>query len=350
VDIRVSETAAATPISKPQTRPAVVWWAALGGVFIAFQLYLYGRWIAAGNATPTKVGPTPLPHYMDVANVVHYVLGGAALAAALWYLLIRPWRRAGHITTDGLFLLAFVTCFWQDLAANYFRYWVIYNPGWVNLGSWYNFIPGWHGGHANLQPEPLAFFLPMYPTVGFGFIFVANHLMKKIEARRGRPFGGIGLFLVAFALLAGADFVLEVAWVRLGLYIYPSTVKGLTLFSGHLYQFPIYESICWGASWAALACARYRRNDRGETVCEHGVGRLRTSPRAKTLIRFLAFVAVANLGYTAYNVETALISRHGGPWPQEILDRPYFTYLCNPQDAYACPAGVDPVVGTGTQR
>jgi hypothetical protein len=68
------------------------------------------------------------------------------------------------------------------------------------------------------------------------------------------------------------------------------------------------------------------------------------------MVRFLAFVAVANLGYVAYNVETAIISRHGGPWPEEILKRPYFTYLCNPQDPYACPAGVDPAVGTGTQR
>lgn len=346
----MKETAIPKPEAGRAGRPAVVWWAAGGGVFVAIQLYLYGRWIGSGNANPTEVGPTPLPDYMNIANVIHYILGGAALAVAFWYLLIRPWRRAGHITTDGLFLLAFVTCFWQDLAANYFRYWVIYNPGWINLGSWYNFIPGWQGGNANLQPEPLTFFLPMYPTVGFGFIFVANHLMKKIETRRGRPFTGLGLFLVAFALLAGADFVLEIAWVRLGLYIYPSTVEALTLFPGRLYQFPIYESICWGASWAALACVRYRRNDRGEAVCEHGMSRLRTSPRRKTMVRFLAFVAITNLAYVAYNVETALISRHGGPWPEEVLERPYFTYLCNPQDPYACPPGVDPAVGTGTQK
>lgn len=338
------------PVVESVKRPAIVWWATIGGVFLAFQLYLYGRWVGSGNATPTKIGPEPLPDYMNVANLVHYVLGGAALAFATWFLLIRPWRREGHITTDGLFYLAFVTCFWQDLAANYVRYWVIYNPGWLNLGSWYNFIPGWTGGHANLQPEPITFFLPMYPTVGFGFIVVANHLMRKIEARRGRPFRGLEMFLVAFALLGLADFVLEVAWVRLGLYIYPSTVKALTLFPGRLYQFPIYESICWGASWAALACVRYRRNDRGEAVCEHGMSQLKATPRKKTMVRFLAFVAVANFGYLAYNIETAVISRHGGPWPEDILKRPYFTYLCNEKDPYACPPGVDPAVGTGTQR
>ncbi|HEV7686701.1 MAG TPA: spirocyclase AveC family protein [Acidimicrobiia bacterium] len=338
------------PVSDQAGRPAIVWWAVLGGVFLAFELYLYGRWIGSGNARPTKIGPEALPGYMDIANYVHYVLGGAALAGAAWYLLVRPWRRDGHITTDGLFYLAFITCFWQDLAANYFRYWVIYNPGWLNLGSWYNFIPGWTGGHASLQPEPITFFLPMYPTVGFGFIVVANHLMRKLEARRGRPFRGVGMFLVAFALLGTADLVLEIAWVRLGLYVYPSTVHWLTFFPGKLYQFPVYESVCWGASWAALACVRHRRNDRGEAICEKGAGALRVSPRRRTMVRFLAFAAVANLGYLAYNVETAVISRHGGPWPQEILKRPYFTYLCNEKDPYACPPGVDPAVGTGTYR
>jgi hypothetical protein len=331
-------------------RPGIVGWAGLGAAFVAVQLYLYGRWIGSGHATATKIGPEPLPHYMDVANVVHYLLGGLALALAVWYLLIRPWRRAGHITTDGLFLLAFVTCFWQDLAANYFRYWVIYNPGWINLGSWYNFIPGWHGGLANLQPEPLTFFLPMYPTVGFGFVFVASRIMRTLERKRGRPFGGIAVFLVAFALLGGADFVLEVGWVRLGLYVYPSTIKALTLFPGHLYQFPIYESLCWGLSWAGIAFAYHRRNDRGETLPETGASSLATTTGRRTVVRFLAIAAVCNLGYLAYNLETAVISRHGGAWPADFTNRPYFTYLCNPKAPYACPPGVDPARGTGTQR
>ncbi|HVW35510.1 MAG TPA: spirocyclase AveC family protein [Acidimicrobiia bacterium] len=348
--IRMQERVTATPSKGPAGRPSVVRWAGLGAVFVAVQLYLYGRWIASGNTTPTKVGPVPLPSYMTVANVLHYILGGIALAVAFWFLLIRPWRRAGHITTEGLFLLAFVTCFWQDLAANYFHYWVIYNPGWLNLGSWYNFIPGWHGGLANLQPEPITFFLPMYPTVGFGFVFVASRILRALESRRGRPLRGPALFLLAFALLGGADFVLEVAWVRLGLYVYPSTIKSLTLFPGHMYQFPVYESICWGLSWAGICFAYYRRNDRGETLAETGASTLTSPARSRTLIRFLAIAAVCNLGYLAYNVETAVISRQGGPWPAEFTKRPYLTYLCSEKDPYACPPGVDPAVGTGTQK
>ena len=339
MDIKVERAPAGIPAAEaPAKRRPIVWWAWLGGAFVAFQLYLYGRWILSGPES-TPVGPEPLPGYMDVANVIHYVLGAAALFGATWFLLVKPWRSEGRITTDGLMFLAFITCFWQDLAANYFRYWVIYNPGWINLGSWYDFVPGWGGAGGNLQPEPLTFFLPMYPTVGFGFLWVANKIIRKLEARRGRPYSTVQLIGLAFLLLGGADFVLEVAWVRLGLYIYPSTIKSLTLFPGELYQFPIYESICWGLSWAMLAVVHYKRNDRGETIMETGSGFLRTSPRNKTIVRFLAIAAVCNLGYLAYNIETALISRHAGPWPEEITKRPYFTYLCSPDVPYACPDG-----------
>ena len=314
-------------------RPPIVWWAGAGAVVVVFQLYLYGRWLASGpSATPRP----DMPAHISVAAVVLQVLGLAALAVFLWLFLIRPWRRDRRIGGDGLLLLAYVTCFWQDLGSNYLHYWVVYNPAWVNLGSWYDFIPGWQAPNGNLQPAPLLFFLPMYPVIGFGFTLIGCAVLRRVEARRGR-LSPLQRFGVAVVVLYALDFVLEVAWLRVGVYSYTGVIPSLTLFGGHYYQFPIYIVVFWGTPWAALTCLRYARNDHGETIVERGAHRLNLSPRGRSTVRFLALAAFCNLCWLFFNVSGALTSTQTGQWADDITDRPYFNYLCSEGAPYACP-------------
>jgi len=332
------ESEPGTGEKSPKTwRVPATGWAVLGALFIAFQLYLYTRWIASGNATPTPIGEDTPPSWMVIAVWVHIAIGVVLVIWMFNHFLVKPWRQYRTVTGDGLLMLAVLTTFWGDLASNYLHYWVIYPTVWPNLGSWYNFIPGWQSPNGNLQPEATVFFLPAYAIVMFGFTSIAIAAMRRAE-RKWTGISKLRLFLIAFGVLAGLDLVLEVVWVRLGLFVYPSTIESLTLFPGHYYQFPVYESILWGASWAGLACLRYFKNDAGQTIVERGAERITTNTRKQLIIRFLALAAAANILLLAYNVEAALVSTQSGDWIPELSEKSYYRGgLCAPGAEYVCP-------------
>lgn len=320
-------------------RPVIVWWATAGAAVVVFQAYLYGRWLTSGSLQSTP--RPPMPAHIATAAMVLQVVGIAALVGFVWFFVVRPWRRNGRLGGDGLLMLAWLTAFWQDLGSNYLHYWVVYNPAWVNLGSWYEFIPGWRPPLGNTQLEPLLFFLPMYPVIGFGFTLIGCAVLRWAEARWGR-LSPLRRFAVAVAVLYTLDFVLEVAWLRLGVYSYTGVIPELTLFHGHYYQFPIYIVVLWGTPWAAMTCLRYSRDDRGHTMVERGADRLQRSPRRRTTVRFLALAAACNLALFFFNVFGALISTQTDRWADDITNRPYFSYLCSDGARYACPEGVAP--------
>ena len=306
-------------------------------------LYLYGRWIASGDFTPVPKGADTPPTYMTVSVWVHQVLLCAAALGFIWWYIVRPWRRERRVTTEGLLVLACMTAFWQDLLSNYAHYWVIYNTEWFNMGSWYNHIPGFERG-GELMAEPLLTFLPAYAAAYFGCSGLAVGTMRWAQSRRPH-ISKLGLVGVAFLTMALFDFVLEIFWVRLGVFIYPSTIPSLTLWSGELYQFPIYESIIWGAGWAAMACLRFFRDDRGRTFVERGVDTLGVSEPRKTALRFCALAGAANVFLLAYNLVAGSLAPLGTDWPEHVADKSYFrTELCTPDTTYLCPDGMLPEV------
>jgi hypothetical protein len=144
--------------------------------------------------------------------------------------------------------------------------------------------------------------------------------------------------LIGFGFLFVMDVILEPVLLMLGAIAYPGTVKWLTIFSGHYFQFPIYEGVLFGGLMTVWASLRYFKNDRGQTLVERGVENLKVSPRKKTGIRFLALSGVCNLAFLVlYNVPMAMLSLHGGPWPNDVTSRSYLTNeLCGPGTTYAC--------------
>ena len=98
------------------------------------------------------------------------IAGLLALVVFLHFVLVRPWRRAGRITLDGLFCLALLSLYWKDLLANFVQPFFTYNTVFLNFGSWTTHVPGWLSPRGNLMAEPLLFAGLIYLYVGFGAV------------------------------------------------------------------------------------------------------------------------------------------------------------------------------------
>jgi hypothetical protein len=322
-------------------RPGV-WWATLGGAVVLFELYLFARWMAAGNATPVTRGAASAPSWILDVAWLQTALGAVAFAGFVWWYLVRPWRSDRTITTDGLLMIACMTTYWCDLSANYLKYVSAYPTVWPNLGSWYNFIPGWSSPNGQLLPEAEISFLPLYAVVMFGFTGFGCAAMRRVRAKRP-AISKWQLFAVAWLTMGLIDLVAEVGWVRLQLFVYPVTIPTLTIFPGRVYQFPVYESVIWGFGWAILCALRFFRNEKDETMVEKGLQVGRNSKRHSTLLRFLAIVGVCNLTLVGYNAVFGLVSMQGSSdWPSSFTSRPYIVgNICGPHAQYACPTAHD---------
>lgn len=303
-------------------RAPVKAWAAVGAAFLALQVFVYGSWVAAGDAVSLSPGPTAMPDWMQPA--IRIFEAGSLVGALIfaWFFLIRPWRRAGAITLDGLFMLAFLTFFWQDPLMNYFEPWFTYNAGFVNVATWGPHIPGWSSPDGHLLPQGVVMFLPAYVYALFGGTVLAGVFLRRAGAR----WPGLGrrqLIGVCFATLVVLDTLIELVALRLNLWAFPGAIRSLSFFPGTRHQFPVYEAVLLGAAWTAWAALRHFRDDRGRTMVERGVDDLRVGPRARTGVRFLALVGFCNVAYLAYNLLFALAGTFGGPWPEDVRSRSY---------------------------
>jgi hypothetical protein len=328
------------PGAAPEARRAtpVKWWAGLGVLWLVLLVYAWSDWLASGDAHATPTGATPVPTWQVLTARSWEVLFGGWALVAIWVFLIRPWRRGQGLTLDGMLLIAWFSL-WalQDPWLSYAQGWFSYNAEFVNLGCPQCHIPGWMdaGTRAHL-PEPLLFMAGMYTGVFTSSLLLVNRIMRAAKAR-WPTLGTVGLIGLACGLMALTDLVLEVIWLHNGLYAYSGAYRPLTLFAGHQYQFPLYESLLWGAMWGAMACLRYFRNDRGETIAERGLQRVTISTRRRSLLRLLAIIGVAQTMMFVYNVGMGFWGLHAGAWPKDVLDKSYLTAgMCGPGTDRAC--------------
>ena len=352
-------TTAVTSVTSPASVHApveakskpVLWWAGFGALTLGVALYAWARWIGSSNFHRVPTGPTPIPGWMRTAAVSMEVIGVLAQIAAMWFWLIRPWLREKHISFDGLFFLACWTMYWQDLNYNYTQHAFTYNSVFWNMGSWANFVPGFMAPHGDRIPDPILFAGLWYGYMLFGSIVVMNKLMARAK-KRWPSLGPLGLISFAMGVFICFDFVMEIAYIRLGFYAYPGSLKGWTVFYGKPYGFPIYESILFGSLWGVLASIRYFKNDKGETIAERGIDEVRFgSSKLKTLVRFLALVGIINLvDAFGYNLPMQLFSLHSGAWPKSVVEKSYFTNaICGPDTNTLCVGGPGiPIVTRGS--
>jgi hypothetical protein len=214
----------------------------------------------------------------------------------------------------------------------------------MNLGNWDPHILGWLSPHANLTAEPLVWLLPAYVYCVFGGAMVGSVVMRKAKERWPR-LGTFGLVMTCLVFFWVWDAAIETVFMRAGFYVLGGSISWLTLFHGHYYQFPIYEPIMEGSWWAAFACIRYFRNDKGQTLAERGIDKVRIGAKPKTVIRFLALAGICNVGFLVYNAPASLAGLYASPWPKDITSRSYFmdNNICGTGSTYACSGPAIPI-------
>lgn len=323
-------------------------WAFVGAAFLAVEIYALAWWLATGTRTPA--GSTPVPAYMKFFIVFWWIVISLGLPVFLYIVLVKPWRRGGSITLDGLLSLAFLTIWWMDPMSNWFRPWITYNAWGPNLGNWTPHIPGWFSPNAGAVAEHVAFIIPGYCWVVFGMVMVGNLVMRKTKARWPHM-SRAGVVGICFLFFLVFDAVAEPIWMMSGLYSYAGAIPSLTIFYGHYFQYPIYNGVLVAAWWTTFCYMRFYRNDRGETAVERGVSELKAGPTAKAWIRWLALVGALQSAFTVVFTIPAILLSLYATWPADITNRSYFTEgLCGPSTTMACPSPETPIPGLHSSR
>jgi hypothetical protein len=328
------------------TKPVRLW-AILGGAILALQLYVWIRWISGPYFTPIPKGPSDPPTLMKVILTVWTTVILAGMPVAIYYFIVRPWRRERRITLDGMLLVACGLIFFQDPLLNYTKAWCTYNTWLWNRGSWVQNIPGWqsYGEPGRMLSEPLLMNAPGY---SFGVLLctiLGCWVMRKAKSRWPN-ISNVGLIGVLIAWTFFFDLIMEGYFLMpMGLFTYPGAIKALSINAGHYYQWPLYEGLLWGGAQAGLCALRYFTDDRGRTFVERGLDRIQGGFVKQQSIRFLAiFAACSMFFFVFYNIPAQWFALHGDSWPTDITKRSYFMGgICGDGTDRLCPDPALPV-------
>ncbi len=336
--------------AQAKVKPVQVW-AAAGGAILALQLYVWIRWITGPYFERVPAGPMDPPTYMKVPLMANAIVLWVGLPFALWWFIVRPWVRERRITLDGMLLVSMGLMFFQDPLLNYFNTWCTYNTWLFNRGSWSSNIPGWVSPEepGRQVAEPLLTNVPGYAYGVLLITIVGCWVMRKIKSR-WPGISNLRLIVVTYGLAFLLDFVMEgLVLLPIGFYTYPGSIRAVSFNAGTYYQWPLYEGLMWGGVQAALCCLRYFTDDRGRTVVERGLDRVRGGFARQQFTRFLAiFAAVSACFFFFYNVPAQWIGMHSDPWPEDHMKRSYFTGgICGNGTDVPCP---DPALPMPTKR
>ncbi len=326
-------------------------WAAVRGALLALQLYVWIRWISGPYFRSVPSGPDDPPLYMKVPLVANAVLAWIGLPFAVWWFIIRPWRRERRISLDGMLMVSLGLMFFQDPLLNYLNTWCTYNTWMPNRGSWSSQITGWVSpevpGHQVV--EPLLTNVPGYSFGNLLFVILGCWVMRTVRTR-WPGLGNTALIAMIYAFNIVVDFVLEgLIYLPTGFYIYPGAIRSVSINAGTYYQWPVYEGLMWGGVLTALCCLRYFTDDRGRTIVERGLDHVRGGFGRVQGTRFLAvFAAVSACFFFSYNLPAQWFAMHADPWPVDVQQRSYFNGgICGGGSDRPCP---DPVIPMPTKR
>jgi hypothetical protein len=291
-----------------RSRPRVVWWAWLGAAFLAIEAVAIIGWFTSGHATPTHAIAADVPFHLKVAAVVIQTICVLTCIGVVIH-VVRQCRRQRSFTFAAVLTIVGASLFWQDPLMNYIKVQTGYNSYYVNLGNWTSDVPGWLSPNAHLLPEGLLLELPIYGSMLL--IAMLGAATMRWARNRWPTISVAGLIAVAFGTQILFDVVLELLInMASQAYGWSSTISWLTLFGNEPYRFPVYEGVFGSFVFAPAAILLFFLDDRGRSVVEHGIERVRGGSAKRNVIRVLAVAGVLNLGFLGYDLPVIWIGLH----------------------------------------
>src|ERR1700746_2105722 len=92
----------------------VIYWATFGAIIMAVIAVTVGQWLLSPGFTPAPTGTDPIPAGIQTWITTLEAVSFGAVIAILWLSLIKPWIKIGHISWDGIFIIALFTLYYQD--------------------------------------------------------------------------------------------------------------------------------------------------------------------------------------------------------------------------------------------
>jgi len=328
-----------TDIAEENVTPAVKWWAVLGGVMVVFITVVLIRWITGPYFKSVPQGPTKLPTWMHVELLGWEVMTIPVALAIFGWFVIRPLRRDGRLSIDGVLVCGFALMWFQDPLSSGVNHWFVYNTFLLNMGSWTNSVPGFAGwgtpGHMSSEPllfTPAAYVLAMGVACTLG-----TFALRRIKSRFPR-ITTMGLVAACYVSMCVFDIVLEgIIWLPLGLFEYPG--GHLQIFSNTYHPYPLEETFTIASVFTAISCLRYFVNDKGQMFIERGVEKVKGSNAKRNWLRVLAAIGAMQLiMFLGYNVTNGIMAANVHTWPKAVQQRSYFTNgLCGDGTNRYCP-------------
>ena len=282
---------------RPKERTVVVW-ALLGLAWLVVCAVALGRWVTSDTlfGSVPVLGPDAMPHGKLVGLRAVEVLSTGVLLLAIWLLAVRPFRATGRVSVDALLILGGLTAFVMDAWLNLYGFLFAFNANSVNLGVWTAYLPFRHADAPARYAEALLWGLPMYIYFCSALGAVGSMSLHRLR-RRFPMLSFTSLMAILYVGFAVFDFVVENAIIRGSeAYSFPQTERGLTLWAGSQFQFPVYETVLVGFVSLAFTAARYSADvaPDGLAFYERGTQHLPTwlqlPARAVAAIGFCALV------------------------------------------------------------
>lgn len=317
----------------------VLLWAGIGATFIAFEVFVLLRWVLGPNFTPTPPGPDQISSGMQAFYVAVQIAVSVAAVGCLYFWVVRPWRREGRLTTDGMLALSGMMIFFWDMCMNYTSVSLLYNSKLVNFGAWANGSwPTWISPNANNLPEPIFVTIPGYTALVFSQVVFVLWLLRKAKAR-WPGMGVLGVVATIFVGLTIVDTIIETLLLRTGLYAYPGAIRAITLFAGQTYQLPLSETVLFGGlGLGAIAMLSYFRDDRGQTFVERGLDTLKIGARGKQLVKFCAIFGAVHAAFLVlYMVPQQWFALHSDTFPEGYKSYQINDMCASGADGKTCP-------------
>jgi hypothetical protein len=339
-----------TDPGRPTKTPALKIWAGIGVAFVALHTYILTKWVTGPNFEPVAQGQSDPPTWMRIELIAWQVVSIPAALLALYWFVIRPWRRERTVGIDGLFVIAGFSIFCQDVWSSAGGHWFTYNASMVNRGSWANDVPWFnaYGQPGQQLVEPVLFLPAAYTWIMFIAAGFGCWAMKRLAARRPQS-STFQIVSFGFVVMFLFDVVLEgLIWLPMGIFSYAG--GHWSLFPETYHKFPLHEGLTIGAVFTAMAVLKYYRDDRGLTIVERGAESMDLRSNRTLWLRIFAVVGFVNTAmFLLYNVPNTLLAINGTEWPKDVQERSYFLNgICGEGTDRACPGGVNPHITEGS--